>query len=65
VAYQHDHQSGSQTPPHSHDCGNLFGGGDEKGTGVVREDIKDAAFGNRTADRLLHRDWTRSGWTAF
>ncbi len=41
---------------HGHDCGNLFGCGDEKGTGVVREDIKDAAFGKRTADRLLHMD---------
>ena len=41
---------------HSHDCGNLFGCGDEKGTGVIREDIKDAAFDRRSADRLLHRD---------
>jgi acetamidase/formamidase len=56
VAHQHDHQPGDQTPVHSHDCGNLFGCGDEKGTGVVREDIKDAAFDNRAADRLLHRD---------
>jgi len=39
-----------------HDCGNLFGCGDEKGTGVIREDIKDSAFGNRAADRLLHMD---------
>ena len=41
---------------HSHDCGNLFGCGDEKGTGVIREDIEDAAFDRRSADRLLHRD---------
>jgi acetamidase/formamidase len=56
VAHQHDHQSGDEAPAHGHDCGNLFGCGDEKGTGVVREDIKDAAFDNRAADRLLHRD---------
>jgi hypothetical protein len=39
---------------HHHDCGNLFGCGEEKGTGVLREDIKDAAFTKRAADRLLH-----------
>ncbi|HEX3520510.1 MAG TPA: hypothetical protein VHT52_00235, partial [Stellaceae bacterium] len=32
----------------------MFGCGDEKGTGVIREDIKDGAFDRRTADRLLH-----------
>jgi len=36
-------------------CGNLFGCGDEKGTGVVGEDIKDAAFNKTSADRLLHQ----------
>jgi hypothetical protein len=41
---------------HHHDCGNLFGCGDEKGTGIVREDIKDAAFDKRVSDRLLHMD---------
>jgi acetamidase/formamidase len=56
VAHQHDHQSEDQTPAHSHDCGNLFGCGDEKGTGVIREDIKDAAFDKRAADRLVHMD---------
>ena len=56
MAHQPDHQSGDQSPPHSHDCGNLFGCGDEKGTGVVREDIKDAAFDRRAADRLVHMD---------
>lgn len=39
-----------------HDCGNLFGCGEEKGTGIVREDIKDAAVNRRSADRLLHMD---------
>lgn len=40
----------------SHQCGNLFGCGDEKGTGIVREDLKDGAVTRRTADRLLHMD---------
>jgi acetamidase/formamidase len=39
-----------------HDCGNLFGCGEENGTGVVREDIKDAAVTKRVADRLFHMD---------
>ena len=41
---------------HHHNCGDLFGCGEEKGTGVVREDIKDAAVTRRAADRLLHLD---------
>jgi len=41
---------------HSHNCGDLFGCGEEKGTGVVREDLKDAAFTSRASDRLLHMD---------
>jgi acetamidase/formamidase len=45
-----------QTHSHHHDCGNLFGCGDEKGTGVLREDIKDSALTCRTFDRLLHMD---------
>jgi acetamidase/formamidase len=56
VTHQHDDQTEDRTPVHNHDCGNLFGCGDEKGTGVVREDIKDAAFDEKAADRLLHRD---------
>jgi acetamidase/formamidase len=39
-----------------HDCGNLFGCGTEQGTGIVREDIKDATVTGRAADRLLHMD---------
>src|SRR6516164_11672993 len=54
--YRHDDQTEGQTPSHSHDCGGLFGCGDEKGAGVVREDIKDGAFDRRTADRLRHMD---------
>ena len=41
---------------HHHACANLFGCGDEKGTGIIREDIKEASFDNRAADRLLHMD---------
>ncbi len=41
---------------HHHNCGDLFGCGEEKGTGVVREDIKDVAVTRRAADRLLHMD---------
>jgi acetamidase/formamidase len=50
-----DHQQGNQSQSH-HSCGNLFGCGEEQGTGVVREDIKDAAFTKQAADRLLHMD---------
>ena len=52
----HHQEQENQPQPHHHDCANLFGCGDEKGTGVLREDIKDAAFSRRTADRLLHMD---------
>lgn len=46
----------NQPHSHHHHCGNLFGCGEENGTGVWREDIKDAAFTKRAADRLLHMD---------
>jgi acetamidase/formamidase len=45
-----------QPQPHHHACGNLFGCGEVQGTGVLREDLKDAAFTRRAADRLLHMD---------
>lgn len=45
-----------QPQPHLHHCGSIFGCGEEKGTGVLREDIKDVAFTRRAADRLLHTD---------
>lgn len=51
----HDHEDVS-LHPHHHSCGNLFGCGDENGTGVVREDLKDVAVTHRAADRLLHMD---------
>jgi acetamidase/formamidase len=50
----HSHED--RTSVNHHDCGNLFGCGDEKGTGVIREDIKVAAFDKRAADRLTHMD---------
>ena len=52
MAHSHD----EQTSPQHHHCGNLFGCGDENGTGVIREDIKDAAVSARAADRLTHMD---------
>src|SRR5580700_2715350 len=56
MAHQHDDQREGEAPAHNHNCGGLFGCGDEKGTGVLREDIKAGAFDKRTADRLLHMD---------
>ena len=56
MAHRHDDQREGEAPAHNHNCGGLFGCGDEKGTGVVREDIKAGAFDKRTADRLLHMD---------
>ena len=58
MSHDFDHPQGqeSQTQPHRHACGNLFGCGEEQGTGVFREDIKDAAFTKRAADRLLHME---------
>jgi acetamidase/formamidase len=57
---QHDHgqhnQDQEDQPAHHHHCGNLFGCGDEKGTGVLRQDIADAASTKRSSDRLLHMD---------
>jgi acetamidase/formamidase len=45
-AHHHDHSC----------CASLFGCGDEKGTGIIREDIKGAVFDSRASDRLLHMD---------
>ena len=53
------HGDGSEHAHHHSDhhvCANLFGCGDEKGTGITREDIKDAAFDDRACDTLLHMD---------
>ena len=55
----HVHEEANEgTPRHSHHhaCANLFGCGDEKGVGILREDIKERAFDNRASDRLLHMD---------
>ncbi|HET7872221.1 MAG TPA: acetamidase/formamidase family protein [Terriglobales bacterium] len=56
IRCDHEHEQENQAVHHHHDCGNLFGCGDVKGTGVVREDIKDAAVTRRASDRLLHMD---------
>ena len=50
------HDETNEPLHHIHECCNLFGCGDEKGTGVFREDIKDAAYAKPSADRLLHMD---------
>ena len=50
------HDDGHEQGHHHHACANLFGCGDEKGIGIIREDIKDAAFDDRASDRLLHMD---------
>ena len=58
------HDEATEPLHHHHECGNLFGCGDEKGTGVLREDIKDAAFesGPRTVcctgTKSTRRSWT-------
>ena len=41
----HEHDEPAQPTPHQ--CGNLFGCGDENGTGAFREDIRNAGFDNR------------------
>ncbi|MBV9018067.1 MAG: hypothetical protein JO058_20655, partial [Alphaproteobacteria bacterium] len=58
MAHDHEHEGGdaADAAAHHHDCSNLFGCGDEKGTGIVREDIKDGAVTPRSSDRLLHMD---------
>jgi len=56
VAREHDYWGEGEHTAHDHACGGLFGCGDEKGTGVFREDIRDGAFDGRAADRLLHMD---------
>ncbi len=54
---EHPEQNQEDLPiHHHHNCGDLFGCGDEKGTGVLREDLKDAAFSRRASDRLLHME---------
>src|SRR5215831_17691110 len=54
--HTHHHAHTHHHPHHHHACANLFGCGDEKGTGIIREDIKDAAFDRRASDALLHMD---------
>ena len=52
-----NHGDGTEHAHHPHhNCANLFGCGDEKGTGIIREDIKDAAFDDRARDTLLRMD---------
>jgi acetamidase/formamidase len=43
-------------PLHHHECGNLFGCGEENGTGVLRQDLTERIFTRQVADRLSHMD---------
>lgn len=52
----HDPAEEGQPVHQHHNCGNLFGCGEEQGTGIVREDINQAVFNRQRADRLLHMD---------
>jgi len=57
MSHTHEHDDETAGPQQSaHICGSLFGCGEENGSGVLREDIKDAAFDRRVADRLRHMD---------
>ena len=55
-----DEKANEPTPQHFHHhaCSNLFGCGDEKGIGILREDIKGRAFNNRPP--IVYSIWTRS-----
>jgi hypothetical protein len=54
--HAHEHHHYHHHHHDHHACANLFGCGDEKGTGIIREDIKDAVYDKRASDRLLHLD---------
>lgn len=56
MPHSHGHDAEDSFIGHHHNCGNLFGCGEEQGTGIVREDINDAVFNRQRADRLLHMD---------
>lgn len=51
-----DHEHHHHQPANHHNCGNLFGCGEENGTGILRSDIQEAASSKRSMDRLLHMD---------
>jgi acetamidase/formamidase len=53
---EHDDAHAHHCHHHHHACANLFGCGDEQGTGIIREDIKDAAVSSGASDRLRHMD---------
>jgi acetamidase/formamidase len=41
---------------HRHECGSLFGCGEEQGQGVLRQDLAERSYTARAADRLTHMD---------
>lgn len=51
-----EHEQDVPVANDEHQCGHLFGCGETNGTGVFREDIAEASFTRKAADRLLHRD---------
>lgn len=51
-----DHEHHHHQPANHHNCGDLFGCGEENGTGILRSDIQEAASSKRAMDRLLHMD---------
>ncbi len=50
---EHSHPDGNAP---KHQCGTLFGCGDELGVGIVREDAREAIGGRKGMDRLQHMD---------
>jgi hypothetical protein len=51
MAHQHDPRGDGNTPAHHHDCGGLFGCGDE--TGVYVDRILDVGGSLRFAERIV------------
>jgi acetamidase/formamidase len=55
VAHERDVETEAGTA-HGHHCGGLFGCGEDRGTGVLREDVRPGAMDKRAADRLRRGD---------
>jgi acetamidase/formamidase len=54
VTHRHEQRTGAEAPC-GHDCGGLFGCGEEQGTAVLREEIREAAAA-KTGDRLFREE---------
>jgi acetamidase/formamidase len=55
VTHPHEHQTEAETA-RGHDCGGLFGCGEEQGTGVLPEEIGEAARGAKMGGRLFRQE---------